>query len=385
VVSGSDHLTAYNVFAEAVNRYGHLGRVHDLPRHLFGEEMDEWAESRGILIKAIEDIALGTAAVYRTLEAPLPEKLPYAGSQALRSFRELVTRIAPFDVAIEQELADGRPVRISRGSMCGAWGAIAGSVRYFSSPEGQARAAIEGTNIPFEMIKQYAKQGRPEVEYRDDRRHAGLVTVRRTEYAGFELERQRSLLADPFPVELADAAREALVTALVEDRTTHPDQRAVSRPRARLDEYWRRSGGTAVDAAPERVRRLLGDQLAGATGWSAFLETRLALSVDTLVPESVRRASDSLPTSITVLGDRVPMTYEVEAGVPIARVHLREGQARRLRERDLPPMDRPLHFGLTRNHGVEIKAATLDELKGILTSLQRSKRHARHPRKRSRR
>src|SRR2546422_2072792 len=32
IVSGSDHLTAYNVYAEAVNKHGYLGEVYSLPR-----------------------------------------------------------------------------------------------------------------------------------------------------------------------------------------------------------------------------------------------------------------------------------------------------------------------------------------------------------------
>jgi len=43
-VNGSDHLTAYNLFAEAVNRHGSLGEVYGLPRHLFDEEgLADWA------------------------------------------------------------------------------------------------------------------------------------------------------------------------------------------------------------------------------------------------------------------------------------------------------------------------------------------------------
>src|SRR5919112_62456 len=61
VVSGSDHLTAYNLYAEAVNQHGALGEVYGLPRHLFDEGLAEWAERRGVLIKAIEDTALGLA------------------------------------------------------------------------------------------------------------------------------------------------------------------------------------------------------------------------------------------------------------------------------------------------------------------------------------
>jgi ATP-dependent helicase HrpA len=38
VVSGSDHLTAYNLYAEAVNQHGRLGEVYGLPRHLFEED-----------------------------------------------------------------------------------------------------------------------------------------------------------------------------------------------------------------------------------------------------------------------------------------------------------------------------------------------------------
>ena len=60
VVNGSDHLTAYNLYAEAVNQHGYLGEVYGLPRHLFEDGLAEWAERRGVLVKAIEDTALGT-------------------------------------------------------------------------------------------------------------------------------------------------------------------------------------------------------------------------------------------------------------------------------------------------------------------------------------
>ena len=64
VVEGSDHLTAYNLYAEALNRCGYVGEVYGLPRHLFREEeLEELAERRGLLVKAVEDVALGTAAV----------------------------------------------------------------------------------------------------------------------------------------------------------------------------------------------------------------------------------------------------------------------------------------------------------------------------------
>jgi ATP-dependent helicase HrpA len=43
VVHGSDHLTAYNVYAEAVSLHGHTGLVYGLPRHQFREGIAEWS------------------------------------------------------------------------------------------------------------------------------------------------------------------------------------------------------------------------------------------------------------------------------------------------------------------------------------------------------
>src|SRR3989475_11062018 len=102
------HLTAYNVYAEAVNKHGYLGEVYGLPRHLFRERVDQWAEGRGGLVKAIEDVALGTAAVYRQLELALPDKLPYAGEKTLAALAELVARIMPVDLGSAEEAADVR-------------------------------------------------------------------------------------------------------------------------------------------------------------------------------------------------------------------------------------------------------------------------------------
>ncbi len=158
-VAGSDHLTAYNVYAEAVNKHGYLGEVYGLARHLFHESVDSWAEGRGVLVKAIEDVALGTASVYRQLELSLPEKLPYAGEKTVAAFADLVARVMPFDLVIDEETADGREVRVSRGSMCGTRGAVAGTLRYFADRFGVPRASIEGTHVPARAIRRYSRRG----------------------------------------------------------------------------------------------------------------------------------------------------------------------------------------------------------------------------------
>lgn len=387
VVSGSDHLTAYNVYAEAVRNFGYVGEVYGLPRHLFREELEEWAEGRGVLVKAIEDVALGTASVYRTLELPLPERLPQAGSQPTRAFRDLVARIMPFDLVIDEHTADGRPARVSRGSVCGAWGAVAGSIRYFSDARGVARAAIEGTSVPLELIRRYARRGQPSVEFRDDRRYVGLVVSRRTEYFGFELDQARTPLEGTFPAELADQARDALARAVQDDLTPHPDQRRVSRALHRLDEYWRRSGGRLKEVSPERRFELVRQQLYGIQSWADFVERHLTVDPEAVVPSDARSELDALPNSASVAGDRVALDYEIENGSAVAVLHLREGQARRLKERELPALDRPLRFAISHGRSV-YRAESVDEVLRAIRSLPRAegqKRGRRDHRSRHRR
>ena len=374
IVSGSDHLTAYNVYAEAVNKHGYLGEVYGLPRHLFRENVDRWAEGRGVLVKAIEDVALGMASVYRQLELPLPERLPHAGEKTLAAFADLVAKIQPFDLVIDEETADGREARVSRGSVCSSWGAVAGTLRYFADRFGVPRASIEGTQLPERAIRRYARRGAPTVVFERQRRYEGLMRVRTVGYFGFLLERDVEPLPSPFPPELADAARTALVEALLAGHTPHPDQARVRRALERLGSYWRRSGGRLTQAATEQVTARLAAQLARVGSWDEFINARLGLDVDEMVPEVERRALDALPASVHLYGDRVPVDYEVEQGIGVVRLRLKEGQARRLQPRDLPPLDRPVRFTVLRGKREAMRSDSLEDLRRQLSGLSRGER-----------
>ena len=374
IVSGSDHLTAYNVYAEAVNKHGYLGEVYGLPRHLFREGVDRWAEGRGVLVKAIEDVALGLASVYRQLELPLPERLPHAGDKTLAAFADLVAKIQPFELVIDEETADGREARVSRGSVCSSWGAVAGTLRYFADRFGVPRASIEGTQLPERAIRRYARRGAPTVVFERQRRHEGLMRVRTVSYFGFLLERDVEPLPSPFPRELTAAARAALVEALLAGHTPHPDQARVRRALERLGFYWRRSGGRLTQAATEHVSARLGAQLSGVDSWDEFINTRLVLDVDEMVPEAERHALEALPASVHLYGDRVPVDYEVEQGSGVVRLRLKEGQARRLQPRDLPPFDRPVRFTVIRGKREAVRSDSLEDLRRQLSGLSRGER-----------
>jgi ATP-dependent helicase HrpA len=370
IVPGSDHLTVYNIFAEAVNQHGHLGEVYELARHLFADSLEEWAERRGVLVKAIEDAALAVASVYRALEVRLPAMLAYADERMLRRFQDLIARVMPFDLVIDEETFRGEPVRVARGSVCGAWGGVAGAIRYFADRFGVPRAAIEGTQLPYDLIRSYATPSEPDVVYDPRHRRLPLLVVRRRSYHGFELERDAEPL-DRVPSDLAGRARAALVEALMSGVARHKDARHVRQVLERLGELWRRSGGTLPGVDGSVIRAALGRRLEGLKRFDDFLAADLALRVDEFVPAERRRPLEALPSSVVVAGEECPVDYEVEAGVAVARIRLKERIARSLDAQDLPKLDRPIAFTVARGTSGSARAASLEELRRLLSARER--------------
>ena len=366
VVNGSDHLTAYNLYAEAVNQHGALGQVYGLPRHIFDEGLDEWGERRGVLVKAIEDAAMGTASVYRSLELPLPRTLPYANRDLRARFAELVAECMPFDLVIDERTADGTEVRVSKTSVAGSWGAIAGSIRFFADRFGVPRASVEGTTLSYDLVRQHATLGPPSMLLTGPRKHQQLAVSRRLSYFGFELETDIEPLTGRIPDELLPLAREALAAALLDGETPHPDQGRIRRASSQLREWWRRSGGTLTRAVEPELRAQIGAQLEGVRSWKDFLATTLQLEPEALVPDGERRRLEALPGMIRLHGDAVPLDYEVDNGQAAVRLRLREGQARRLTAHELPVLDRPLRFEVARGAEPPLRAETLEELKHLL-------------------
>ena len=367
LVSGSDHLTAYNLFAEAVNQHGYLGQVYGLPRHLFDETgLAEWADRRGVLVKAIEDTALGLASVYRSLELPLPKQLPYASKEIRRDWADLLARIMPFDLVIDERTVDGHEARVSKTSVAGSWGAVAGTLRFFADRFGTPRAGIEGTTLSYDLVRRYAVLGPPKIILGGPRKHQRLMIERRRSYFGFDLETEIEQIEGEIPPELQPAARDVLTEALIQGDTVHPDQQRLRRILAELNELWRRSGGRLKALSPDELRLKIREQLEAVTSWDDFLRTRLVLQAGELVDDDTRERLEALPGRLHLRGDAVPLDYEVEDGVGVARVRLREGQARRLRQDELPPLDRPLRFAVQRGGHPPIQADTIPALHSAL-------------------
>ena len=377
VIAGSDHLTAYNVYAEAYRRHGFVGEVYGLERHLFHEDVAEWAERRGVLVKAVEDAALAMASVYRALRMKLPSELPLARDTTLRRYQSLLARLQPFSLVIDEETASGESARVSKTSVCGSWGAIAGDLRYFADRFGVARAAIEGTQIPRHLVRENATEHAPEIVFDRERSQAPLVRRRRVTYFGFELEREDETLREWRGAD-GTAARHALAVALARGEALHP---AVRRNQHEIDavrEAWRRSGGATPRLGADELAALYEVALANVNDVHQWRAARLILDLSSLVSREERARLAELPGA-ALIGDRtVPIEYDVETDADgrsfgVARVRLHEKLARTLSEADLPELDRPLRFAVHRGARPAVRAASLHELKAALETAEDGK------------
>jgi len=156
----------------------------------------------------------------------------------------------------------------------------------------------------------------------------------------------------------------------VAGETPHPDQGKVRRALERFGYYWRRSGGRLAQAESGHIKGQIAAQLSAVTSWDSFIAARVTLDPEQAIAESERHGLDALPASVFLYGDRVPVDYDVEPGVGgVVRLRLKEGQARRLQPRDLPPFDRPVRFTVTRGKHDAVRASSLDELRSGLRSL----------------
>ena len=372
VAPGSDHLTTYNLYAEAFAAAGFIGEVHGLPRHLFdGEAINKWAEERGVLVKSVEDAALAMACVFRSTNLPLPGKMPPATTKIVQRFTDLLAQFMPFDLVIDGHTSDSQEARVSRSSVCAEWGAIAGSLSFFADRQGVPRAFIEGTNIPLNTLRRYAKRGVAEFVYDGRYPNAPLLLRRSTQYFGFVLERQNDPIKQ-FPPELLSQAQRALAEALARFEAQHKD---ILKNREVVDEVrelYRRSGAQTAKLGFAELSDIYAEKLA-AQNVSSLLEFRnadLKIRADDFVPPKVREQLWGLPEKVLIQEREVEIDYDLEdedtQPFGVARLRLPEKIARSISAEDLPTLDRPLRFIVSRGSRGALRADTLEMLQTLL-------------------
>ncbi len=370
VVPGSDHLSTYNVYAEAFEKCGYLGEVYGLPRQMFDESVERWAETRGVLVKSVEDAALAMASIYRSVGRPLPSRMPRTTPGLERKFIELIARIMPFSLVIDEETVTGDAARVSKTSVCGSWGPVAGTLRYFADKFGVARAAIEGTQLPADLVRRYATRHAPRLVYDPSKRDRPLALEHRLTYFGFELEREREPLND-LPAEHLAEARHLIADSLARFEARHP---CVARNRPAIEEVrevWRRSGGTTRKLGLPELTAWYELQLAEMHDLHFFRHASLRFDPDLLVSSAERTRWRSLPDAVEIRDRTIAMHYEVEeqpdgAMRGVVRLQLPEKLVRTLVKEELPVLDRPLRFVVTRGARGTVRAETLSAVQELL-------------------
>jgi hypothetical protein len=365
ICPGSDHLTSYNLYAEAFERAGFIGEVYGLPRHFFEPEaMEKWATERGVLTKSIEDAALAMACVLRGIKMDLPTKMPLANDQIRRDFIDLLARYMPFDLAIDEETADGQIARIGKTSVCGNRGPIAGDLRFFASRDGAPRASIEGTQIPLQLLKKHAKRSASKLVYEPHQKPSPLVVKWQVAYHGFVFERDTQPI-EVFPAELASQARRVLAESLARFEAKHA---ASHTNRAAIDEIrelHRRSGGQTPNLdfseLAAHYEAMLESQKINSL--AEFRAAKLPIRIEDFVSLELHSKLRALPSFLVVGGKKIEISYQIEEGRGVARLQLPEKMARTLREEELPDFDRPLRFEVSRGARGAVQAASLTELR----------------------
>lgn len=387
IVPGSDHLTAYNVYAEAYGRCGYVGEVYGLPRQLFDASVSTWAERRGVLVKALEDAALAMASIYRAVGLPLPTAMQQVTPQIERRFKALLADVMPFDLVMDEQTANGDEARVSKTSVCGSWGAIAGTLRYFADRSGIPRAAIEGTQLPKDLVRGRATAHAPTLAFDGRHKQSPLVLERRVTFFGFDLSREREPVRD-FPAGMEGEARRVLAEAMARGEAHHHAVQGNRKGVEDVREAYRRSGGATPRLGLAELTAWYERAIAGVTSVLEWRAVRAVFDPDQFVSHDARLRLMALPGAVEVRDRTVPIDYDVEettAGVcGVARLRLPEKLARTLVDEELPTLDRPVRFLVTRGARGAVRASTLLELQDRLdepfTEDERERSFERHGR-----
>lgn len=384
IVPGSDHLTAYNVYAEAFTRCGFLGEVYGLPRQLFDESVGTWAERRGVLVKALEDAALAMASIYRAVGLPLPSQMPHVTPEMDRRFRALLAEVMPFDLVMDEQTVSGDEARVSKTSVCGTWGAIVGTLRYFADKWGVPRAAIEGTQLSKDLVRRHATAHAPALVFDGKHKQTPLALERRVTFFAFELSKEREPVRD-FPPGLEEEARRVLAEAMARGEAHHHAAAVNRQAIEAVRDAYRRSGGSTPRLGLAELTTWYARAIASVRSITEWRAARAVLDPDAFVSREERERLRRLPGAVEVRDRTIPIDYEVEettAGVAgVARLRIPEKMAHTLVDEEIPPLDRPVRFVVLRGARGAVRATTLTELQERLDDpFTEDERHRREER-----
>ena len=170
-VSGSDHLTGYNIVTAALRKFGSIegsgGEVNyefrgDYVNKSFDRkigqqitekgEFVEWCEAHGFNGKAIRETTLAMKSIYHQLGLQIPHPLAFekveANHELARGFVKLLAGVGSLDFVHNEHNPEAGVVWTARHSVCRGQSDILGTIRFWTDRQRVRRATIEGTEIP---------------------------------------------------------------------------------------------------------------------------------------------------------------------------------------------------------------------------------------------
>jgi hypothetical protein len=177
-------------------------------------------------------------------------------------------------------------------------------------------------------------------------------------------------------------ARRTLAEAVARSEARHVAVHKNRNVVEEVRELYRRSGGQTprlgFDELASHYERQLEEQ--GVNSVEEFRQARLQVKVNDFVSPKIRDQLNALRSVVMVRGREVEIEYDVEeqpapaatdvsaapAYIGVARLRLPEKVARTMTIDDLPELDRPVRFVVTRGQRGAVRAATLEELQELL-------------------
>ncbi len=290
-VSGSDHLTAYNIVVTAIRNFGYIKKSKngggseyafrgDWVKKRFDKrtgqveksvgEFAQWCDHMGFNAKSIKEATLAMKSMYRQLGLSLPEPMELqvvSNNDYLHlGFVELLAKVQSLDFVYNEKNSKAQSVY---GTVWAAQRSMAcarrtlGKIRHWNDRRGRRRATVEGTDIPPELIARYATKTPERVTQVTDE---GVEMEFRAVFAGERLGLIRQVISDDkVPTEFVKEAERKFIDAFASKRITGAevvvDKNA--EVRAESERLWIRSGGefrrlTRQDEREIYERELLG-------------------------------------------------------------------------------------------------------------------------------
>lgn len=360
VVQGSDHLTAYNIVAAALRKFGYVDDGPDGAAYRFrgdwvsgtGDtktvgEFIAWCDNYGFAVREIKNVVLAMKSVYRQLKMILPE--PAANYPAVAKdsslytkFVDLIAKVQSLDFVRGHYNSFAGKVWTNSESVSNAFQTL-GSIRFFTDKKGHRRASMEGTEIPDELLKKYASR---EIEALVGMSHDGerIIVRQAARFAGEPID---NFPAEELSVEEIPESRqkdlprlfaEWLARGNVEGTALEEVVRANSSRIKKFRELNSRAGENIFKTydEPQGLCRFYLDHLGGARCVSEINDLD-ALLVPYPDGAEVVRITRENPENIEVGGEMLAVEYTDYYGRAYApRVKLTKAMIEPNKWRDLP-------------------------------------------------